>query len=162
MISGYSIGEVKEADLDTVRQLFGHYARSLPFDLGYQGFEDEVASLPLPYVAPSGVLLVARGLDTGDVIGMVGLKRLTVDVAEIKRLYVRPAARGGGTGRALLESAIIAASRLRYRRVRLDSHRPSMGAAIAMYRKLGFAEIEPYGAEHQLGEDICFFEFVLR
>ena len=107
-----------------------------------------------PYLPPHGSLLVAkRGLDY---LGVVGLKRLSVGIAEIKRLYVVPEARGRGIGRMLLARIIDDARLKGYERVRLDSHRPSMSTAIAMYQSLGFVEIPPYGPD--LGGEIAFFE----
>jgi ribosomal protein S18 acetylase RimI-like enzyme len=58
---------------------------------------------------------------------------------------VLPALRGASLGRTLAERAIAEAWARRYERVRLDTHRPSMAAAIALYRKLGFVQIPPYG-----------------
>ena len=77
--------------------------------------------------------------------GVVGLKHLAPGVAEIKRLYIDPASRGLGLGRLLAERAVAAADAKGYARVRLDTHRASMAAAIALYRSLGFTEIAPYG-----------------
>jgi ribosomal protein S18 acetylase RimI-like enzyme len=160
MDDSVTISEARPGELDEVRRLFRAYAATLPFDLAYQGFEHELAGLPQPYAAPQGVLLVARERHAR-ILGTVGVKRLAEGIAEIKRLYVTPAGRGRGLGQALLESAIASAARLHYSRVRLDSHRPSMTAAIALYRKLGFAEIEPYGAKPSPDADMCFFERAL-
>jgi len=160
MDGSVTISEARPDELDEVRRLFRAYATTLPFDLAYQGFEQELAGLPQPYAAPQGVLLVARERHAR-ILGTVGVKRLAKGIAEIKRLYVAPAGRGRGLGQALLESAIASAARLHYSRVRLDSHRPSMTAAIALYRKLGFAEIEPYGAKPSPDADMCFFERAL-
>ncbi|MGC2411192.1 MAG: GNAT family N-acetyltransferase, partial [Stellaceae bacterium] len=88
------------------------------------------------------------------------LKPLAAGVAELKRLYVVPAARRTGLGRRLAEHALEAAAAKGYERVRLDTHRPSMPAAIALYRSLGFVEIAPYGPD--LGGDIAFFEKIMR
>jgi ribosomal protein S18 acetylase RimI-like enzyme len=110
--------------------------------------------LPAPYTSPAGCLLLARG--SGAAVGIVALKPLTARIAEIKRLYVLPEARGGGVGRMLAKRAVALASAKGYRRVRLDTHRPSMVAAMALYRRLGFVEIAPYGPD--LGGEIAFFE----
>jgi putative acetyltransferase len=130
-------------DLETVRRLFRAYAESLPFSLAFQGFAAELAGLPAPYMPPGGCLLLAT--QDGGALGVVGLKPLAPGVAELKRLYVVPEARGLGVGLRLAASAIAAARAGGYAGVRLDTHRPSMAAAIALYRALGFVEIAPYG-----------------
>jgi putative acetyltransferase len=155
---GVRIDVMRPDELAAVRSLFREYAASLPFDLSYQGIEAEIEGLPSPYVTPYGALLVARAAEC--LIGTVGLRPLSRDVAEIKRLYVVPDARRRRAGRALLESCIAQARRLGYERVRLDSHRASMALAITLYRKLGFVEIAPYGPD--LDQTISFFELCLH
>jgi len=142
------------ADIETARRLFRAYAASLPFSLDFQNFAAELAGLPAPYTPPAGCLLVARR--EGVVVGVVALKPLAAGTAEIKRLYVVREARGTGVGRMLAERAVEATIAKGYQRVRLDAHRPSMLAAIALYRRLGFVEIAPYGPD--LGGEIAFFE----
>lgn len=61
----------------------------------------------------------------------------------MKRLYVTPAARKTGLGRALSESVIAKARELGYREMRLDTI-SDMAAAIGVYRALGFRRIPPY------------------
>jgi ribosomal protein S18 acetylase RimI-like enzyme len=73
--------------------------------------------------------------------------------AELKRLYVRPAFRTAGLGRALVTAMIDQARALGYRTLLLDTL-PAMAAAIRMYRSLGFTEIPPYG--NNPAEAICF------
>jgi GNAT superfamily N-acetyltransferase len=141
-------------DIETARHLFRAYAESLPFSLDFQGFQAELAGLPASYHPPAGCLLIARRESAP--VGVVGLKPLAPGIAEIKRLYVVPAARGAGLGRALAERAIAEAWAKGYGCLRLDTHRPSMAGAMALYRSLGFVEIPPYGPD--LDGEIAFFE----
>jgi GNAT superfamily N-acetyltransferase len=127
--------------LDCVRSLFREYAASLGFDLAFQGFSQELARLPGEYALPEGCLFLALGGDRA--VGCVALRRLAGDVCEMKRLYVRPTHRGLGLGRALAEAVISEARRIGYARMRLDTV-PAMGQARALYRSLGFQEIEAY------------------
>lgn len=129
------------ADVEAARALFAEYAGSVGVDLGFQGFDEELAALPAGYVPPTGVLLLA---DTGGgTVGCVAVRALDGDACELKRLYVRPGGRGAGLGRTLTEEAIGAARGLGYRLMRLDTL-PTMQAAYAVYRELGFREVEPY------------------
>ena len=127
------------SDVDEVRALFREYAASLSFALDFQDFDRELDDLPGPYAPPRGALLLARGE------GCVGLRPLDGTTCELKRLYVRPVARGTGLGRRLAEAIVAEARRLGYTRVRLDTV-PGMDAAQALYEQLGFREIEPYRA----------------
>ncbi len=147
-----------EREIEAARALLERYAAGLPFSLDYQGFAAELDGLPAPYAPPGGRLLLARR--RAEWVGTVGLKPLGPRVAEIKRLYVAPQARGSGIGRALLERALRDARQIGCERARLDSHRRTMTAAIALYRTLGFIEIPPYGPD--LGGQIAFFEKDLR
>lgn len=130
---------VVPGELSCVRALFDEYAASLDIDLSFQGFAEEVASLPGRYASPAGGLWLAW-LD-GEVAGCIGLRPLDGPVGELKRLYVRPAHRASGLGRLLVEAALAHADAAGYARVRLDTL-PSMAGAIALYRSLGFARIE--------------------
>jgi putative acetyltransferase len=133
------------ADLDRVRAIFREYAEGLGVDLCFQGFDEELATLPVDSVTPLATLLLARA--GGEIAGCCGLRPLdTVDVAnaaEMKRLYVRPAFRGTGLGRRLAQAALDAARQLGYSCVLLDTL-SDMEAARALYEDLGFREIPPY------------------
>ncbi|HUF55414.1 MAG TPA: GNAT family N-acetyltransferase [Thermohalobaculum sp.] len=141
--SGFTIAAVASAaDLEAAHALFRAYAASLPVDLDYQDFATELAMLPGKYGPPAGALLVARDR-AGTPIGCVGLRPLASGVGEMKRLYVDPAARGLGLGRALMEAVVATAAALGYREIRLETL-PTMAAAIDMYRRAGFKPVAPY------------------
>jgi ribosomal protein S18 acetylase RimI-like enzyme len=130
-------------ELTATAALFRAYAASLDIDLGLQGFAAELAALPGPYAAPEGAILLAKQGD--HVLGCIALKRLKPGIAEIKRLYVRPQARGQGVARALVRAMLQEAAELGYREIKLDTL-PHMTTAIALYRALGFDDIPPYGS----------------
>ncbi len=127
--------------LDDARALFREYAASLGVDLSFQGFEEELAELPGDYAPPRGRLLL--GVLDAEAAGCVGLRPFGERDCELKRLYVRPAARGTGLGRRLVEAVVEAAREIGYERMLLDTL-PSMEAARGLYASLGFEEVEPY------------------
>ena len=138
-----------------VARLFREYQISIGVDLCFQGFEEELATLPGLYGPPRGEILMARAGRAA--AGIVALRPLPeygaaggrdgapgeAGVCEMKRLYVRPAFRAAKLGRRLAERVVGEARRLGYRRIVLDTLH-DMTAAQALYRALGFAEIEAY------------------
>jgi ribosomal protein S18 acetylase RimI-like enzyme len=114
--------------------------------------EAELAALPGGYDA----MLVVR--DGEEIAGCVALRSLGEGACEMKRLYVRPSARGSGTGRALVEASISRARELGYTAMRLDTL-ARMDAARALYLSLGFRRIERYN-ENPI-EGVLFFQLRL-
>ena len=131
--------------LEATREIFREYGQGLGVDLCFQGFDEELASLPGEYAAPRGALFLA--LADGAVAGCVALRPLDSsdypDAAEMKRLYVREAYRGLGLGRQLAEAALDAARQAGYSTVLLDTL-DDMESARALYEDLGFEPVEPY------------------
>jgi len=137
--------------VEQARSLFLEYGSSLGFSLCFQSFDEELKTLPGAYGPPSGRLLLARY--AGHTAGCVALRKLEAGICEMKRLYVRPADRGRGLGRMLVERVIAEARGIGYERMRLDTIASAMKDAIALYRQIGFEEIAPYSAipvEHAL------------
>lgn len=132
-----------EEHITAVKQLFIEYAKSLDFDLCFQGFDQELAGLPGKYSQPSGCIILA--LLEGTTAGCVALRPLPDhdSVCEMKRLYVRPNCQGKSIGRQLVKAIIEEARKLGYKSMRLDTV-PSMQTAITLYKSFGFVEIEPY------------------
>ena len=142
----FSLTEIIRAqspeDIEHARALFKEYSAWVEINLCFQNFEKELAELPGEYAPPNGRLFLASR-DTG-IAGCVALRKIGEGICEIKRLFVRPEFRGQGLGRQLAEEMIREAKQLGYKRMRLDTLPPKMNDAIALYRSLGFVEIEPY------------------
>jgi ribosomal protein S18 acetylase RimI-like enzyme len=129
------------ADVATARALFEEYQKSLGLSLCFQDFDAELAGLPGAYAPPEGRLLLAFAGDGP--AGCIALRKIGEDICELKRLWVRPAFRGTGLGRRLVETLMADARGIGYGRIRLDTL-PSMTAAQALYLSLGFLDIPPY------------------
>jgi ribosomal protein S18 acetylase RimI-like enzyme len=130
-----------DSDIIAIRQLFEYYATSIAVDLGFQQFEQELASLPGTYSPPRGALFLARA--DGSAVGCIGLRPFSDSLGEIKRLYVVPAFRGHGLARSLVSSAIAAAKNIGYSALVLDTL-SSMRSAIALYESFGFQRTDAY------------------
>jgi GNAT superfamily N-acetyltransferase len=128
-------------DVPAVRGLLREYADGVGVSLDFQGFGRELTELPGAYAPPRGAFLVARVGD--ELAACVALRPLDGDACEMKRLFVRPTARGLGLGERLARAVIGEARRLGYRRMRLDTL-PTMGTAQSLYERLGFRDIAPY------------------
>ena len=148
-----------EAEIQQVRERFGEYVAWLGLNLCFQNYDKELAELPGDYAPPSGRLLLALD-DDGVAMGCAALRDLNEGTCEMKRLFVRPAARGQGLGWKLARMIVDEARAYGYRRIRLDTLPGKMDRAIAMYRVLGFKDIEPYYNNPVAGA--AFMELELR
>jgi GNAT superfamily N-acetyltransferase len=131
------------ADYQSARALLVQYAEWLGVDLGFQRFPDELEHLSQMYGSPGGCLILGRDPSASTAIACVGVRRISIDTCEMKRLFVAESARGLGVGRRLAEEAVRAAARLGYSRILLDTLE-RMVAARQIYASLGFQEIDSY------------------
>jgi putative acetyltransferase len=125
-------------------------------DLCFQGFEAELGTLPAAYAPPAGRLLLA--FDGEALAGCGALRPIAAGVAELKRMWTRPAFRGRGVARGVATALLDAARAEGYRTVRLDTLE-GMTAARALYQSLGFREIGPYYANPLPG--VVYMELTL-
>lgn len=146
MLHPLTIAPARSAhDLAATAELFAAYAASLDIDLAFQDFATELSTIPGKYAAPKGELLLAF-LACGTPVGCVGLRPFSsLGTCEMKRLFVVPAGRGLGVGKALVREIIKCASAAGYSRMLLDTL-ASMTEAATLYRQFGFQPIEPYYA----------------
>jgi len=128
-------------DMESVRSLFVEYAAEIGIDLSFQGFEEELRSLPGKYREPSGCVVLA--FIDGKIAGCAALRSLEEGLCEMKRLFVRDFAKGRGAGKALANKVLDEARERGYSFIRLDTL-PSMAKAQGIYKSLGFYEIGPY------------------
>jgi putative acetyltransferase len=146
------------AHLEEARRLFEEYGASLPPELWFEDFRQEVDGLPGDYGHPFGRLLLAIA-DDGDAVGCAALRPLQPGIGEMKRMFVRPGHRGIGIGKKLALAILDEAAKIGFERIRLDTA-PTMTEAMGLYESLGFRRIEPY--RHYPVDEIVFMEIVLN
>ena len=136
--------DIREADPDSAPALA---CLSSYYALLKGMFAVSPAALPLPlpdaerYRQPQGAFMVAWSDDLP--VGCVSLRTLAPDVAEVKRLWVDPVARGQGLARRLMREVESRARDMGFRHLKLDSH-TELAAAISLYRSDGWTETAPY------------------
>jgi len=146
-----------EQQIAEAKAIFREYEVWLGLSLCFQGFEEELAGLPGKYAPPNGRLYLAYSGD--EVIGCIAMREVEPGICEMKRLYLREAARGKGIGNQLIELVIGDAKSMGYEKMRLDTYPPKMGKAVDLYRSHGFYEIPRY--YDNPGKDVLFMEKTL-
>jgi putative acetyltransferase len=139
------------ATLADARELLLEYGRFVIAQPGAARFcfgslEQEAARLPLSYLEQGGGCLIARV--HSEPVGFVAWRALPAavepDAWEMKRLWVRPAARGLSLGRALTQDVLDRALAAGRKAIYLDTAPASMAAAHRLYLEMGFAPCPPY------------------
>lgn len=144
-----SVASIRHAasarDFDCARALFNEYVKWLDVDICFQGFDEELATMPGAYAPPHGRLLLAG--PPHDAFGCIALRPLDATEApsrgEVKRLYVQPAQRGQGWAKRLAVMLLAEARAIGYRELKLDTL-ARLKEARALYASLGFRECPPY------------------
>jgi putative acetyltransferase len=139
----YQIVEVNTPQLiQETKVLFREYEKWLNVSLCFQGFEEEVNTLPGKYSPPEGRLYLVQ-LDE-KFSGCIALRKLEEGICEMKRLYLREELRGKGIGNTLVTKIIRDAKEIGYKTMRLDTIKEKMPKAVAIYSRHGFIETKPY------------------
>jgi putative acetyltransferase len=128
-------------DILAVQELWAEYWRSLGLSLDFQGFAEELRTLPGKYAPPAGRLLLVR--IEGQPAGTAAFRPLRQDACEAKRLYVLPAWRRQGVAGSLLARLTEEARLCGYRDLYGDTL-TNMTPALDLYRGMGFVEVGPY------------------
>jgi putative acetyltransferase len=143
-------------EMEEVREIFIEYADFLQVDLCFQDFEKELQTLHEVYFPPTGCIILAK--EDKQVMGCIALKPIAERVCEMKRLYVRPEARGKKLGKQLVEELIDFAKIAGYKTMKLDTI-SSLKEAIKLYISKGFVKTEPY--VYNPLSDVLYFELTL-
>ncbi len=146
-----------DEEVQTAKMLFEEYAEWLGMDLGFQNFQEELVSMPGKYAGPAGGLLIAKY--DGEIAGCGAVRKLEDGVCEMKRLFVREKFRGKGIGKALAERIVAEARKIGYKKMRLDTDGQRMFKAMAIYKSMGFVEIEAY--YHNPYDGVVYLELEL-
>ncbi|KAH8725676.1 acyl-CoA N-acyltransferase [Phaeosphaeriaceae sp. PMI808] len=157
------------ADNAIVKELFLAYAQSIPIKLDFQGFDQELASLPGKYAEDKGGIVLLAYLtnlaispettcqDEKKIVGVVALRAFptttSVSTCELKRLYLVPSSRGLGLSKHLMHAVLTRARDLGYTEILLDTLE-SMTSARKLYESYGFVEIEAYYAS--IPNTVCY------
>ena len=127
-------------DAASVLKIWREFVANSPVNLDYQRNDADFVDLPGKYAAPKGCILLADR--AGEIEGCIAFRKVSNDICEMKRLYVRPHARGNNVGHKLVKRLIADARRAGYGEIRLDVQEKSVSAQ-RLYKAFGFVAAEP-------------------
>jgi putative acetyltransferase len=146
------IREATPADGDAIRAIVGETLAEFGFPVESDGVDSDLDDVPLGYQTLGGAFRVIVD-DTGTVVGCGGLYPVAQNVVELRKMYFRPAIRGKGMGRLLLDDLVAEARRRGFGRIELETA-SNLSTAIALYQRAGFIETE--GPKHSCRCDRTF------
>jgi putative acetyltransferase len=144
------------AQLADAVSLFKEYANSLNISLDFQNFDKELTIISSMYGSPTGYLFVVY--NENEAIACAAYRQIAPGICELKRMYIKPAFRGLGIGKCLLEKLCTKAFEHDYHLMRLDTL-DTMLPAIKLYRNNGFYEIDAY--YHNPNKGVVYMEKLL-
>ena len=130
-----------EEDYSSARLLFSEYAKAININLDFQHFDEELDDLKKMYAQPYGGIILAK--EAAEAVGCVAIRKISEEIGELKRMYIKPNQQKKGIGKTLLEQALQLAKDCNYNVVKLDTLN-YMLSAIHLYKKAGFYEIAAY------------------
>lgn len=133
---------ISSEEYELAANLFKDYAIEIGIDLKFQNFKSEIENIEKTYARPHGLIIIAYD-ENKIAVGCFGIRRLEHSICELKRMYIRKVGRGKGVGKKILAKAVEVSIELGYSKMRLDTL-STMHAAINLYQKAGFYQIEPY------------------
>jgi ribosomal protein S18 acetylase RimI-like enzyme len=128
---------------NSIRQLLLEYRNEFDDKTCFTSFDDELENIERLYSDPRKYKLIAVERPGNKVVGCVGLRGISPEVAEMKRLYVIPSHRRHQLGRKLAEEIISVARKMKFKSIVLDTMH-EMAAAQQLYLDLGFVVCEPH------------------
>lgn len=131
-----------DKDYQIAVELFKEYNSVIGIDLEFQNFTQEIKTINIQYSRPEGAIFIVYNKNYS-ALGCFGIRKLNETICELKRMYLKPKFQGLGIGKIMLEKSFLFATELGYKKMRLDTL-STMHSAIALYKKMGFYEIEPY------------------
>jgi putative acetyltransferase len=146
------IREASADDSNAIRAVVSETLAEFGFAVESSGTDADLADVPRSYQTRGGAFRVLED-DDGTIVGCGGLYPLDEGVVELRKMYFRPAIRGQGLGRRLLDDLIAEARRRRFERIELETA-SNLTAAIALYQRAGF--VETNGSKHSCRCDRTF------
>ncbi len=134
------IREATNADIEQVKKIV--FTALAEYGLTHDsiGVDSDLEDIEANYIRTGGMFEIVED-DDGQIIGCVGLHRISDGVCELRKMYLEREVRGKGLGKRLLERCVEQARRLGYRRVELETAAP-LKEAISLYERYGFRPIE--------------------